>query len=242
MEIVHYRNKESDLSFNQSIINQDKQNNKYEDTFILNNWFSKINYTASIKIEKDYSKDNYLIHTQNDWSLIKHNNTIENDLQTSNEVVLKRDLLAPADLSVDSTGDMYAKVIDVNDRIVRRPRPTTKKGRFLLMQQWEGYVLKIEEDTFTSLIYDQTNTRNDPEEVELYLEDVSTDDRSLLQEGAVFYWSIGYEDLPNGERRRTSIVRFRRLPAWSSKDLRKFRENALNLQSILNPLDEIASY
>lgn len=246
MEIVPYKNKELNFSIDQFVMNQDKQNNNYEDTSILNNWSSEINYAKAIKIENDFIKDNSVFHTQNDWSLIKNNYTIENDIQASNEVILKKNFLDKADLSfVESTGNMDAKVIDISDRIVRRPKPTTKKGRFLLMQRWEGYVLKIEEDTFISLIYDQTNSNNDPEEVELYLEDVSAADRPLLQEGAVFYWSIGYEDLSNGERRRSSIIRFRRLPAWSRKELRRFEDEALSLKSLLesnNSLDEIASF
>jgi len=42
------------------------------------------------------------------------------------------------------------------------------------------------------------------------LREVSEEDRSLLVEGAVFYWSIGYSRI-NGQVQKQSNIRFQRL-------------------------------
>ncbi len=95
-----------------------------------------------------------------------------------------------------------------------RTRPT----RFELKQQWEGTVVEILEDSFVATLKDLTDSSNPEESSELFLDDVGETDRPLLEPGAIFYWSVGYEDTPRG-RERKSIIRFRRLPGWSARSL-----------------------
>jgi hypothetical protein len=88
---------------------------------------------------------------------------------------------------------------------------------FRAIRKWEGYVLEIHEDSFSARL---VPLKGDDEELEaeIYIEELSEQDRELLQPGAVFYWSIGYHDRPSG-RERSSIIRFRRLPVWSRREL-----------------------
>jgi len=89
-------------------------------------------------------------------------------------------------------------------------------------QSWEGWVTLVGENYFKANVKDLTNTENPLEEVEMDIEEIFPTDKNLVEEGAVFYWYIGYRDsLKKGQRERFSIIRFRRLPGWSKADIDK---------------------
>lgn len=90
---------------------------------------------------------------------------------------------------------------------------------FQILQQWEGTVVQSSEDTFVALLIDKTGAKPDEEEVEIELNELSADDKSLVKPGASFYWSIGYEDAPGVPRQRVSRIRFRRLPGWTRREV-----------------------
>lgn len=98
-------------------------------------------------------------------------------------------------------------------------------ARVEVLQKWEGYVEEIGEETFTARLVDKSGTEPE-QQAELLISDVAIDDRDLLVAGGVFYWTIGYRNDVCGGLRRTSSLRFRRLPAWSQKELSKAREQA----------------
>lgn len=111
-----------------------------------------------------------------------------------------------------------------------RPEVLLKKvyrveDRFVSLQKWEGVVLETKEDYFIARLYD-LNAKGNEEEVELPLEEVSEGDRDLVKPGAVFYWNIGYFDSRTGQRKRESITRFRRLPAWRQEELESAKSEA----------------
>jgi hypothetical protein len=86
--------------------------------------------------------------------------------------------------------------------------------RFLAEEMWEGVVVEVFADYFgarlSSLLSDE------PEEyAEVFLKEVSLEDRELIEEGALFTWSIGYLDGTTGQRTGASVLRFRRLAAIS---------------------------
>ncbi len=110
------------------------------------------------------------------------------------------------------------------------------KGNFRLLQMWEGRVLSIdtEKNEFSAVISDKTNTVFPDEQLTLSVEEVSRNDLQLLQEGAVFYWSIGYADYPGRPRTRESRIRFRRLPKWTHRELKKAREKGAELAEIFS--------
>jgi hypothetical protein len=55
---------------------------------------------------------------------------------------------------------------------------------------------------------------------------VASSDRSLLREGAVFYWIIGTERDPSGDLISTSFIRFRRTPQLSPRQLHRLDDLA----------------
>jgi hypothetical protein len=85
---------------------------------------------------------------------------------------------------------------------------------FIVMEYWEGVVDEIFDTYFRAHILSLTTPEGD-EVAEVYRTEVSPADEPLLRPGAVFYWTIGYEDAPSGQRKRQSFLRFRRLPPIS---------------------------
>ncbi len=104
--------------------------------------------------------------------------------------------------------------------------------RFIVLQSWEGYVLSVSVDSFVARLVDSKHIRPD-EEAEFDVNELTEDDREMLEPGAVFYWSIGYYDKPSGQRIRASEIRFRRLPAWTKEELKEAREHAKRLSEQL---------
>lgn len=101
------------------------------------------------------------------------------------------------------------------------------RSSFEPLQEWEGYVLEVNEHSFIARLLDLTkNSPFEQEEAEFQLEDVSLDDRNLLAEGAIFRWAIGYETRLGGTRRKVSTIAFRRLPIWRASDIAEARSQA----------------
>lgn len=109
-----------------------------------------------------------------------------------------------------------------------RPDP----HRFLAKQKWEGYVTEVGPETFWARLILLSGEGGD-QDAEIYLEEVDREERSLIEPGAVFYWSIGYLDGPSG-RARTSQIRFRRLPAWHQRELEEAITRSAELHDLFD--------
>jgi len=109
----------------------------------------------------------------------------------------------------------------------------SKMNSFRSLQKWEGVVLEVNEDTFRAELFDLTN-KGYREEAEIFIEEISPDDRVFLTAGNKFYWHIGYYDRVSGERTRESFIRFVRLPKWSKLEIKLANLEADKLQKELN--------
>lgn len=107
-------------------------------------------------------------------------------------------------------------------------RTTPRQSVFISLQKWEGVVLEVMTGSFLVRLVDLTRTGPD-EEAELPLDEISEEDRPLVRPGAIFYWHIGYHTSYSGQRTRTSIIRFRRLPAWTREEIDAARREAEHL-------------
>lgn len=96
---------------------------------------------------------------------------------------------------------------------------------FFSKQKYEGVVLEVRDETFIARLRNLTDQSPD-EEAEFIIEDLSKDDLPLLKDGAVFYWNMGYRDLVGGQRIACHMINFRRLPAWTSREIKKAGEKA----------------
>lgn len=93
-----------------------------------------------------------------------------------------------------------------------------KSVEFQSLQKWQGIVHEIHFDHFVAKLIDLTNGLVD-EFADFPFAEVSEDDMKLLDFGAIFYWNVGYQISESKQKRRTSLIRFRRLPAWGKKDI-----------------------
>lgn len=110
-----------------------------------------------------------------------------------------------------------------SSRIVKLVPPSRN---FTMLQQWEGRVISVSQDSFAAIISNRTNPENPQEEVEIELIEIPHDDVNLIRPGAFFYWSVGYEDGSGIPRQRVSRVRFRRLPSWTKREINQARNKA----------------
>lgn len=102
------------------------------------------------------------------------------------------------------------------------------------LQEWEGYVIEIGPQKFSARLTDRTAQNETEDEVaEFPITDLSDDDLKLLTPGAVFRWVIGYQRARGGTKRRVSQVTFRRMPAWSRKELKAARAEANELMNAI---------
>lgn len=124
-----------------------------------------------------------------------------------------------------SVTDEYIENIGEEKKPVFKSFQSSNLSTFKVLQKWEGIVEEIDEDYFSARVTDRTDETED-EYVEFDLEEIDPEDKDLLQKGAIFYWSIGYYTSQIGQRFRASEIRFRRLPAWSRKDLEEARNKA----------------
>ena len=114
--------------------------------------------------------------------------------------------------------------------------PTAQKIRysFSVLQEWEGYVVSISDESFTARLTDLTrNSTIADEEADFPLDDLDDADRLRISPGAIFRWVIGYRRSVGGTKDRSSRIVFRRLPTWTAKEIEKNRLKAAEWASQL---------
>ena len=111
------------------------------------------------------------------------------------------------------------------DTFPTRAAKALSRDTFISLQEWEGIVEEVREDSFDARLVDLTQESPDEILEDFPLDDISEEDRNLVAPGAVFYWCIGYH-VRKGQRSRTSEIRFRRLPAWSEGEIEDARRKA----------------
>jgi RNase P/RNase MRP subunit p29 len=141
--------------------------------------------------------------------------------------------------TVGSFGDQQGTVVDKTRPTLSlsfpdKPRSQVKEVTFTPLQEWEGYVIEVDGETFTARLLDLTNDSvQKEEEADFPVDELSEADQSLLQPGAIFRWSVGYRRTRGGTKERVSRIVLRRLPAWTERELRENRRKAKALAAAL---------
>lgn len=145
-----------------------------------------------------------------------------------------RDLLTDNNSTSRADTDLGQVQLDI-DVLPIFESNTTKRRQvsFSALQEWEGYVLTVDKETFTARLVDLTQQGTIEEEADFPLEDVSDDEQKLVEPGAVFRWSIGYQRSLGGNKRRVSQIVFRRLPRWTRRELEDNRKRASELGALI---------
>lgn len=100
------------------------------------------------------------------------------------------------------------------------------------LQKWIGHVLDIDEFSFTARIDELNRTNDIYETAEFNKSEISSEDLKLLEIGAIFYWNVGYS-VENGQKKKESIVMFKRDREWSEDDFNLAIDQANDLYSKL---------
>lgn len=108
---------------------------------------------------------------------------------------------------------------------VGESHPRSSDG-FIVVSKWAGCVIEVGRDRFWASLVDVVGRDDQELEGEFPMEEVSDPDIGLVCEGAEFYWAVGYRIQASGQRSRESLLRFRRLPAWSSEEVERALERA----------------
>lgn len=106
---------------------------------------------------------------------------------------------------------------------------------FHALQEWEGYVIKIDEKNFVARLVDLTvGLGPEEEEAEIPMSVLSDEDKAKLRLGSIFRWVIGYERHVTGRRRTSSELVLREGPPITEKDLQDGETWAHKVISSLN--------
>jgi hypothetical protein len=142
---------------------------------------------------------------------------------------------APQESSVSQTQPEFQKVIENTSQMLPKRLELSPTYRLKPKQIWEGTVISCEPHRFTARLVDRTNSSN-PDEIAYFDSDeISGDDRSLVQPGASFYWTVGTERTPAGQVKNVAMVTFRRLPRWNKSSFRKAKERAKAVLALYDP-------
>jgi hypothetical protein len=129
------------------------------------------------------------------------------------------DELAPQNVGITPSKISFA---------LRRPAP-----REITLQEWEGRVLQIDGRLVIARLVDITaGDKEETEEVELPLDDVTEADQALLQPGAIFRWILGYS-YASGRKERFARVIVRRLPIWTEREMQEADREANELHNAI---------
>ena len=101
-----------------------------------------------------------------------------------------------------------------------------------VVQEWEGYVVEIEDTFFVANLLDLTaGASYAVEEVTIPLSKVSSDDISRMVTGSIFRWRIGYESSTNN---LVSQIELCDMPIMAQVDFEKGRAWARGITRCLD--------
>ena len=90
-----------------------------------------------------------------------------------------------------------------------------------VIAEWDGYVEEISDNSFVARMkgLKGDGVAGKDEEAEIPISDVDARDLGLLVVGAFFRLTIAYESKKIGGKRRFTTVQFRRLPAYTKREI-----------------------
>jgi len=103
-----------------------------------------------------------------------------------------------------------------------------------LLQQWECVVLWKDVEVVGCELHDLTDENAAAEYAEVYACQFNTYDLPLLVEGAVFYWSLGYKRMKNGQIMNSSEFIVRRTPNLTRRQKTRIQEKVSKVCELFN--------
>jgi hypothetical protein len=99
---------------------------------------------------------------------------------------------------------------------------------FVTEQRWQGNVTSVGKGgKFGARVYDLSEEHSDEiEDVEFEMDDVPSLMQHLVKPGGIFYWNIGFEVKPSGQKVRQSILSFPMIPTITKSERAAARKRA----------------
>lgn len=133
---------------------------------------------------------------------------------TTQEMVNNKDKSERQSATPQGNGDSVPSVFPL-------PKESGPSYNFQSLQQWEGTTIRVSKGYVVARLRDFNNPQNPEKRATISMDDISDCDRSLIGPGAVFYWTLGYRIEPYGQKSLISVIRFRRLPSWTSREIKR---------------------
>ena len=124
---------------------------------------------------------------------------------------------APQTASVQDADSSSDFVLPVMPKALRETRHVPADAASI-PQVWEGEVLELEKDLVRARLRDKSGALGD-HLGDIYWDEISPQDRDLVQPGAVFYLTIYVLRRPGGTRINAQELRFRRQPTWTAQQV-----------------------
>jgi len=121
---------------------------------------------------------------------------------------------------------------ELSGRVYEIPRFEFPAQRFRGLQHWRGTVVQISEDSFEAELSDQTDPSRPRESATFQMDELSEGDETLVKIGSVFNWHIGYELTSSRQRKLVSTIIFRRLPAWTKREITDVKRRAAEIEEL----------
>ncbi len=103
------------------------------------------------------------------------------------------------------------------------------KESFTVLQEWEGYVIRVGYETFAARLID-LKTLKVEEDAEIYLNQVTFGDLQFLRVGAMFRWQIGYVENENRGMKAAGKIHFLPSPCLSREDISQAQKSAQGIR------------
>jgi hypothetical protein len=100
-------------------------------------------------------------------------------------------------------------------------------GSFYAIQEWEGYVVKVEDGIVFAELIDLVTDQTRPSTIaEIPIEEFSDEEEKYILAGAAFRWAIGFYRRRSGQQDRVSRIRFRKMPLYLRSRYSSINKNA----------------
>lgn len=94
---------------------------------------------------------------------------------------------------------------------VPRSKVTRSRAYFKLLAQWEGKVTAVENGLVQAQMRELSDLTQPDEFAEFPLDEIEESEKAHVKPGSIFYFNVGYSISPQGQQRRTSYVKLRKL-------------------------------
>jgi hypothetical protein len=149
----------------------------------------------------------------------------------------KKSIFSSLDFNITSTSsdvDLLDEIKSSNEKKttttpqMKRRMDTSEK--YKLLGEWVGIVEKVNDKYFVAKVRDSLNSFHSKELAEFENDDILTSELKYLEEGAIFYWTIGYKTI-NNTKYKVSNINFRKVLPISNALKEKAEEQSKNLIS-----------